>query len=54
MERSTHTGSTDEQTARQFYLPGSSTRTEPSLVERFVTGLFRERGTLFARVRREE
>jgi len=53
MERTNATGSTDAQSERQFYLPAVSTSSEPSLVEQFLTTLFRERGVLFARVRRE-
>jgi hypothetical protein len=53
MERTNATGSTDAQSERQFYLPAVSTSSEASLAERFFTTLFRERGELVARVRRE-
>jgi hypothetical protein len=53
MERTNTTGSTEAQSGSQFYLPAASTTSEPTPVERFVTRLFRERGDLFARVRRE-
>jgi hypothetical protein len=53
MERTDTTGSTEAQTDRQFYLPAGAAPSDTTLVERFVTGLFRERGDLLARIRRE-
>ena len=53
MERPHTTGSTEAQTESRFYLPAGTPPTETTLVEWFVTRLFRERGDLFARVRRE-